>query len=269
VTPQNKTVHPVFNPELLDPVDLPAAQRLVRSGQYGAMRKYDGHRIAVSKVAGDVISYNRLGKVIPVPGDVRERLRVLPNTVFLDGEFVAGRYVAFDLLWIDEYDIRELIFEERHSMLLDVLSDTGIAVAPLWVGEDAMMEVIQRERDARGEGIVFKHLRRGYMPGRQGSNLKLKFWVSSTFRIAKKQKTTTHHSFGVEVLKDGYWTYCGSVTCKGPLPEIGTYRECKYLYVGAGGHLYQPEDWGARLDVTDADCTYAQLKIKQDTAQLV
>jgi hypothetical protein len=27
------------------------------------------------------------------------------------------------------------------------------------------------------------------------------------------------------------WVYTGSVTCKGPMPEIGTYREVKYLYV--------------------------------------
>jgi hypothetical protein len=63
--------------------------------------------------------------------------------------------------------------------------------------------------------------------------------------------------------------YCGSVTCKGPLPEIGTYREVKYLYVGVGGHLYQPEDWGAREDVTPADCGYHQLKLKQDKEELV
>jgi hypothetical protein len=36
----------------------------------------------------------------------------------------------------------------------------------------------------------------------------------------------------------------------------------KYLYVGAGGNLYQPEGRGARTDVTDADCDAAKLKHK-------
>jgi len=46
------------------------------------------------------------------------------------------------------------------------------------------------------------------------------------------------------------------------LPALGTYREIKYLYVGTGGSLYQPEDRGARTDVTDADCDAEKLKHK-------
>jgi hypothetical protein len=64
----------------------------------------------------------------------------------------------------------------------------------------------------------------------------------------------------------GQWVNVGSVTCKGPIPAIGTYREVKYLYVGVGGRLYQPEDWGAREDVTDADCSFTQLKHKAKAA---
>jgi hypothetical protein len=29
-------------------------------------------------------------------------------------------------------------------------------------------------------------------------------------------------------VQDDKWVYTGNVTCKGPLSEIGTYRECKY-----------------------------------------
>ena len=100
------------------------------------------------------------------------------------------------------------------------------------------------------------------MPGKQGVNTKLKFWESCTVRVTQKTKNDSAHSFGVEVLDAGVWKSVGNVTCKGPLPALGTFRECKYLYVGAGGNLYQPEDLGARSDVTDADCDAAKLKHK-------
>ena len=112
------------------------------------------------------------------------------------------------------------------------------------------------------EGVVFKHRRSPYMPGKQGVNRKLKFWEDCTVRVSQKMKNDSAHSFGVEVLDGGVWKSVGNVTCKGPLPELGTYREIKYLYVGTGGSLYQPEDRGARTDVTDADCDAAKLKHK-------
>jgi hypothetical protein len=100
------------------------------------------------------------------------------------------------------------------------------------------------------------------MPGKAGVNRKLKFWESATVRVSQKLKNDSAHSFGVEVLDAGVWKSVGNVTCKGPLPALGTFREIKYLYVAAGGSLYQPEDLGARTDVTDADCDAAKLKHK-------
>jgi len=275
-TPENSPTHPGFNPELLEPVDVQAAGRLISSGQYGVMRKYDGHRHAYSKRGSSIVGYNRLGKQIPVAAHLAEELRRFDaSTVFVDGEYIAGRFVAFDLLEIDGHDIRQMAFQARHEILADKFADTTIVVAPLWVGLDNCMAAIQEEMTHRGEGVVLKHLRRGYMPGRQGTNLKMKFWRSATVRIAKKQKTTMHHSFGMEVFAKGVrgmpdrWMYCGSCTCKGSLPELGTYREVKYLYVAVGGHLYQPEDWGAREDVTDADCLWTSLVPKQDSERLI
>jgi len=274
--PENTPRHPGFNPELLEPVDVQAAGRLLASGQYGVMRKYDGHRMAFSKQGTSVVAYNRLGKQIPAAMHVAgELLRLEASTIFVDGEYIAGRFVAFDLLEWNGDDIRSNWFSLRHQILAEEFADTTITVAPLWVGVEASMEAIKQEMEHRGEGVVLKHLKRGYMEGRQGTNLKMKFWRSATVRIAKKQKTTTHHSFGMEVFAEGVrgmpdrWMYCGSCTCKGPLPAIGTYREVKYLYVAVGGHLYQPEDWGVREDVVDKDCLWTSLVLKQDSERLI
>ena len=149
-------------------------------------------------------------------------------------------------------------------MLKKLVKGSMLHLASLHTTQKAKLEVIQQEYATNGEGVVLKRLDQPYMPGRQGKNFKVKLWMSATVRIAKKQKKTVHHSFGTEVLKDGKWIYTGSVTCKGSMPELGTYREAGHLYVGVGNHFVQPEDYGARTDVTDKDCGWDQLKLKQE-----
>ena len=258
-----------FSPELLEAMTVEESGRIINSGMYGCMKKYDGHRQAVRKVGGLVQAYNRLGKLIDPDPNVVRFVGSLVDDVVLDGEFVEGHFVAFDLLELNGQDMRSMEFEARWDVLTTVCGNK-VLVAPLAVGKADIMRLIQAEHDTRGEGVVFKKLSARYMPGRQGTNRKLKFWTSATLRICPKQKTAKAaqaHSFGVEAHTPGSplgeWGYVGSVTCKGPMPEAGTFREVKYLYVGAGGHLYQPEDWGAREDVTAADCAYSSLKQKQ------
>jgi bifunctional non-homologous end joining protein LigD len=259
--------HPAFSPELLEAVPEAAAPRFIQNDRYGMMKKYDGNRMAVSYVPGDLIAFNRLGERIDVPPDLRIAvLKVVRDhavtALMLDGEYLHGQFVAFDLL-VYETDCRSLPFFDRWGMMVRLLMGSTIGAADLYTLTNAKQEAFDTERKNRGEGVVFKKLSAPYMPGRQGTSIKLKFWVQGTVRICKKQKTSTTHSFGMEVLRLNRWVYVGSCTCKGELPALGSYREVKYLYVGAGGHLYQSEDWGARTDVTDADCTWTQLKLKQ------
>lgn len=267
-----------FFPELLTAVDVLDAERFLNDAKYGLMRKYDGHRMAILFADGTVTAFNRLGKRIPAPYGLAEEVTKLAEwsevkTLMLDGEYLGGKFVAFDLLYCDG-NTKALPFLDRWEILLGIVSKppqgTEIGLASLLTGRDDKVRFFLAEHDSNGEGVVLKRLDKPYMPGRQGSSIKIKFWKSATVRIARKQKTTEHHSFGTEVLKDGrQWVYTGSVTCKGPLPQVGTYREIKYLYLGVGGHLYQPEDLGARTDVTDADCKIEQLKIKQSREELV
>jgi bifunctional non-homologous end joining protein LigD len=259
--------HPEFYPELLEAVPEEAAPRFIQNDRYGMMKKYDGNRVALSYVAGDVAAFNRLGKRIDVPESLRIALLLVVaeqgvTVLMLDGEYLHGQYVAYDLL-VYETDCRSLPFFDRWGMMVRLLLGSSIIAGDLYTLPEAKQEAYDAERRTNGEGVVFKKLSAPYMPGRQGTSIKVKFWVQATVRVAKKQKTTTHHSFGMEVLRGDRWVYVGSCSAKGPLPELGSFREVKYLYVGAGGHLYQSEDWGARTDVTAADCAHAQLKFKQ------
>jgi len=232
-----------------------------------------------------------------------------------------GEYVAFDLLELDGEDLRSIPYIERYGRLWSRLQGI-VKIAPLYQGADAKFAMLLGEREANGEGVVFKRLDAPYMPGRKGTNVKIKFWESATVRVCDKKKQDGHASFAVEVLRfDAYsvwasddhpqigshlredgisvpahkavwkmssfdertqtcqvcdcdrlgqWYPVGTVTLTktAEIPESGTYREIKYLYVGAGGRLYQPEDLGPRTDVDASDCTWAQLKQKQEVRRL-
>jgi hypothetical protein len=266
--------HHTFVPELYEPLPLASVPRFIANPKYGLQRKLDGHRVAVSWVPGDVAAFNRLGQRIPTPDHVARAMRDVglrcgADSLMFDGEYLHSRYVAFDLL-VWNTDSKGLPYLDRWGMLSRVCMDSDIRVADLYTMPEEKAEAFEEEHRRRGEGVVFKRLDGMYMPGRQGKNFKVKFWASATVRIAKKQKASAHHSFGTEVLRDGKWVYTGSVTCKGPMPEVGTYREVKYLNVdGVGGHLYQPEDLLARTDVTDADCQWSQLKLKQSREDML
>lgn len=264
---------PGFSPELLEPITEADAVRYIGHPKYGVQRKYDGNRVSVATNVVTVVAYNRLGKQIQVPGQVgAELLRLATqwkSSLMLDGEFIHGEYVAFDLLDFGG-DTKGLPFLDRWGMLARILMESTIKLADLQTTVEAKQKAFDSEKAHRGEGVVFKRLDAPYMPGRQGKNVKCKFWHSATVRIAKKQKNTDHHSFGTEVMRDGRWVYTGSVTCRSAeLPEIGSYREVRMLYVGTGGHLYQPCDLGERQDVTDQDCSWDQLKHKQSKERML
>ena len=275
-TPESAPVHPKFSPALLEPITVEQAGSYIVNPAYGAQRKFDGVRMAISRVGGSTVAFNRLGKQIPIPAALALQLSEIKGVrqYMLDGEFVGGEYVAFDLIeFAGVSDFREQSYSHRWEVLTGLLFDSGIKVAALATTQAEKMALIETEHEHRGEGVVFRKLSAPYMPGRQGFDVKLKYWASATLRICDKgpkYRDDGHNSFAVEalVLAKDTWINVGRVTCKGPLPAIGTYREVKYLYLAVGSRLYQAEDLGAREDVTDADCGFAQLKRKQSAERL-
>jgi ATP-dependent DNA ligase len=255
---------PAFFPELLEPIAENETNRYLQDDQYSLEEKFDGTRLSVNLDADVCAAYNRLGGFIPVPVEVEKAVRALGcGNIWLDGEFEFGKFVIYDLLQFEGEDYREHAQSYRRQQLERLIVDGAfIRLSREFLGTADKTAALAMFRKRGIEGVVFKHRRKPYMPGKVGVNRKLKFWESATVRVGPKTKNDSAHSFGVEVLDAGVWKNVGNVTCKGQIPTDGTFRECKYLYVGAGGRLYQPEDLGERTDVTDADCDAAKLKHK-------
>jgi bifunctional non-homologous end joining protein LigD len=248
------------------------AKQYTENVAFCAQRKYDGVRLAVDfSRASPYEGYNRKGERVDVPeSSVANLLRSHIDSAFIDGEWIAavGQYVAFDLLEINGEDLRRLPYSERYATLQEL--GEYLNVATLFRTTDQKTAALLDEIEMSGEGLVYKKLSAPYMLGRQGVNVKLKLWASATVRVCAKKKEDGKASFATEVLRDSKWWPCGTVTLTktADLPKPGTYREIKYLYVGNGGRLYQPEDLGPRSDVDDSDCGWGQLKIKQEVERL-
>src|ERR1017187_5019374 len=104
-TPESAPVHPKFSPALLEPITVEQAGSYIVNPAYGAQRKFDGVRMAISRVGGSTVAFKRLGKQIPVPSDLAMKLLLIqaqfPAPVIeymLVGEFEGGEYHAFDLI---------------------------------------------------------------------------------------------------------------------------------------------------------------------------
>jgi bifunctional non-homologous end joining protein LigD len=106
---------------------------------------------------------------------LRRRLRARPDKARRNAERSPVVYLAFDLLHIDGRSTRELPYERRRELLLDLALDD----APSWLTPRHFVTDTQRvlaaTRDRGLEGVVAKRLGSPYLPGvRSGAWVKHK-----------------------------------------------------------------------------------------------
>jgi len=161
---------PAFFPELLDPISENETNRYLQDDQYSLEEKFDGTRLSVRSDADVCAAYNRLGGFIPVPVEVEEAVCALGcGNIWLDGEFEHGQFVVYDLLQFDGEEYREHAQSYRRQQLERLIVDGPfIRLSKEYLGADKA-SALEMFRQRGIEGVVFKHRRKPYMPGKQGS----------------------------------------------------------------------------------------------------
>ena len=202
--------------------------------------KYDGYRMLCRVADGECRMFSRNGKdwtdSFPTVAAAMARLPVA--TAWIDGEVVAtdekGRssfqllqnalsegatalaYYAFDLMYLDGYDLREAALLERKQLLAKVLQgSSGVRFSEHMEGSGK--EVLAQACRLGLEGIVSKRANSTYQGKRSGS------WVKT--KCAQRQ----------EMVIGGYTDPQGSRSGFGAL-LLGYYDEAKQLrYAGKVG----------------------------------
>jgi len=245
---------------------------LVADPAWCMQQKFDGRRMLVRKEGGEVTAYNRRGLAVGLSETILANVREgVEGDCVLDGEAVGERYHVFDILAVDDRDIRPCSYGHRLEVLeqrLSACKHSGVvgAVETTFVrsSKQSMLESLRRDN---AEGVVFKCLAAPYAEGFDGgaSQLKYKFYESASFVVAGRNGTK--RSVALALLRDGREVPAGNVTIPAnhPVPAKGAVVEVRYLYAfPESGSVYQPVYLGERDDIATSECTATQLKYKAE-----
>ena len=255
-------------PQLLNAADDDEIERLVADDQWAMQEKFDGRRMLVRKQGAAIHGINRKGLHVGLSSPVLVAAHAIPGDFILDGEAVGESLHSFDLLELNGEDQRSLPYRQRLTALLNLLmsgQQRHIHYVTTAYAAHEKYDRLEHLFHQGKEGIVFKRLDAPYTPGRPnsgGSQLKHKFYASLSAVVGKQNAQRS-----VEImLRDGSQRVAaGNVTIPPTdrVPVIGSVVEVRYLYAfPESGCLYQPTYLGPRSDVSERDCTVAQLKYK-------
>jgi bifunctional non-homologous end joining protein LigD len=259
-------------PQLLNSVQEPEVELLLRNDNYCAQEKFDGRHLLIRKQDEHLEGINKKGLIVGLPETMENELRGIRGSFIPDGESIADDYFAFDLLEFNGENLRSLPYRMRYSRLADLLLLSHSEYKHVHLVETAFKtkqktELWERLRRENREGIVFKRLDAPYVPGKPnsgGAQLKFKFTATVSAIVVK---INTQRSVEVSLFQGRGLMSCGNVTIPAnhQVPPVGAVIEVRYLYAFRDSlALYQPVYLGLRDDVDPGECTVQQLKFKAE-----
>ncbi len=173
-----------------------SAKELPLGEQWSYEPKFDGFRALAFVDGSDVVLQSRgakpLGRYFPelsfpagryvIDGEIvidaaegqqdfgalQQRIHPAASRIAMLAEQTPARYVAFDVLAIDDERLLELPYAERRERL-EALTGAGIGLTPVTVDPDATEPWF-----AHGEGVVAKDRGAPYRPGKRTGMVKVK-----------------------------------------------------------------------------------------------
>lgn len=260
--------------------DRDLADALDLDDRFALEQKLDGIRV-VARIHDNKVDFiGRNGKpvkhsasLLTLPA-VAVELSPLSNfaegiDVVLDGELVDGTFYVFDLPFLGTSAAPKIIatneLATRRLWLEKLIDLFDLDPAVVQIVKHAVTTEDKRELRAAvaagcGEGVVYKRLVGTYQSGRRDDNwIKVKLWkeadvVVTAVGVGGKDNIAFAIYNGCEVVTIGQCSTIGK-----PAVTVGDVVEVKYLYLGAGGRLYQPELLRVRDDKEPHECTADQL----------
>ena len=257
-------------PQLLNPIEEADVERLLHDDDYCAQEKFNGRHVLIRKQDAAIHGINKKGLLIGLPETVFQDTYRLPGNFMPDGETVGDVYHAFDLLMLNNQDLRPYPYRERLTALMNLLASAQhrfikyVETAFTTKQKNALWKRLKAENR---EGIVFKRLDAPSTPGKPnsgGPQLKFKFYATLSAVVAKVNK---QRSVEIRLLNGEGWIPCGNVTIPAnhQIPQVGQVIEVRYLYAHRQSNvLYQPTYLGPRDDVEQAECLLTQVKYKPE-----
>ena len=259
-------------PQLLNPIEVEEAMKLIDDPAWCMQEKKDGKRILLQKQGAAIHGINRKGLIVGIPSPIVHCAGKIPGDFVIDGECVGDVLHAFDLLKLGEDAFESRPYNSRLASLsnfLELAHPTHIELIETAFNIEQKTSLMQRLRRDKGEGLAFKRLDAPYTPGRPGrggAQLKHKFYATASFVVAA---TNAKRSVALNLFHESKAVPAGNVTIppNQAIPEVGAVVEVRFLYAFKESRsVYQPTYLGAREDVDPAHCKVDQLKYRADNA---
>src|SRR5260370_1539723 len=195
--------HSGHTPELLTPIEEPEALLLAQDATWWFQQKFDGRRLAVQKSEGKYSGINKLGQVIPIDSRLAESLdRVQAQGFLADGEITDSRFYIWDLLSVNDSDLRIQTYEVRYVHLTQQFRGVSdvLRVCETAMTTKAKRDFVKKMHSTNAEGFVCKNRNAVYAGGRAGQHFKCKFVVTASFIVGPKPENKPndgHHSIAL------------------------------------------------------------------------
>jgi ATP-dependent DNA ligase len=142
-------------------------------------QKLDGIRVFLFKSGEKLVLSSKHGGIYTPRGSPKVFARVpefthAPYQMILDGEYLSkdGLFL-FDILQVDDRDVRRLLLPERKKILREILRDTGLEVPYRTMStSEEIVKFMEETVKGGGEGLIVKNPASTY--GQPGSWLKMK-----------------------------------------------------------------------------------------------
>lgn len=269
VTPSRDTG---VRPQLLNEISEQEVEKYITDPAFCAQEKYDGKRRMIIKEGIKVIATNRKGLTIFPSDKITSAVAKIQDDVVLDGEDMGDYMMVFDILKLGHKDLSKEGFQERDKELKSIVKSKNENIRPVYTAystaeKRALFEILKKKN---AEGIVFKHVKAKYVPGRPNSyGYQLKFKFVSTASCIVTEISTSKRSISLGVYDNGVLIPVGSATVypNQNFPAVGSVVEVRYLYYFKSGSLFQPVLLGLgnveRDDIDPEACVVGQLKVKR------
>lgn len=239
-------------------------------------QKYDGIRVFLFKTGSSLVISGKLGRVFTPRGNPVAFAKIpefthAPNRMILDGEYVShdGLHL-FDVLRVDDRDVRSLVLEERRKILDEILHGTELEV------EIYCANTIKEINDLKDtfvskdfEGLIVKNPLSRY--GQANSWLKIKRFDTIDCFVLDFEDTPERKRTGIaRSWFIGLYDKAGQVVNIGKVGSflervdprsisIGTVLEVRFQQVTEDKKLRAPFILKIRHDKLPAECSYSQI----------
>jgi ATP-dependent DNA ligase len=248
-------------------------------------RKYDGIRVFLFKNGPNLVISGKLGSVFTPKGNPNAFAKIpefthAPHRMILDGEYVShdGLHL-FDVLRVDDRDVRSLILDERRKILDEILQGTGLEVE---ICRTSTIREIEDLRDgfvSKGyEGLIVKNPMSKY--GQSNSWLKVKRFDTIDCFVVDYEDTPERKRTGVpRSWFIGLYNKAGAVVNIGKVGSflervdprsisIGSVLEVRFQQVTEDKKLRAPFILRVRHDKLPRECSYSQIDLSNEKPDL-